>query len=302
VNRDEKAAVIDEIAGQIKESDAVFAVDYRGITVPEAAALRARLRDADATFRIVKNSLTERAADKAGAESLRELLDGPTALTFVRGDAATAAKALADLQRETEALAFKGGLLGSEVLDALQITALSKLPTRDALYQQLVGMIASPLSGLAAGMGNLIGGLARQLGQIAEQGLVTGEAPAPAEETSSPEAEAPAPAEDAPAPETEDAPASEAEAPAEDAPAPEAEAPAEDAPASEAKAPAEEAPAPEPEAPAEDAPAEEAPAETAEEPAAEAETPEPESETTEEADAPADADQTDTDAAEAKED
>ena len=177
MNREEKAAVIDEIAGQITESEAVIAVDYRGITVPEAAALRARLRDADATFRIVKNSLTELAADKAGAESLRELLDGPTALTFIRGDAATAAKALADLQKETDALEFKGGLLGAETLDAVQITALSKLPSRDALYGQLVGLIASPLSGLAAGMGNLIGGLARQLGQIAEQGLVTGEAP-----------------------------------------------------------------------------------------------------------------------------
>ena len=225
MNREEKAAVIDEIAGQIKESEAVFAVDYRGITVPQAAALRARLADADSTFRIVKNSLTERAADKAGAESLRELLDGPTALTFVRGDAALAAKALADLQRETDALEFKGGMLGTETLDADQIKSISRLPARDVLYGQLVGLIASPLSGLAAGMGNLIGGLARQLGQIAEQGLVTGEAPAP-----------------------------EAEAPAEEAPA--AEAPAEQPPAEEASAE---------EAPAEEAPAEEVPAETAEE-------------------------------------
>ena len=88
MNREQKAAAVAEIAEQIKESEAVFAVDYRGISVPQAAELRAKLRDADATFRIVKNTLTERAADAAEAEPLKELLEGPTALTFVRGDAA----------------------------------------------------------------------------------------------------------------------------------------------------------------------------------------------------------------------
>src|SRR6516165_11944741 len=101
MNRDQKATAITEIAAHIDESQAIFAVDYRGISVPQAAELRARLRDADATFRVVKNSLTERAADQAGAEALKALLEGPTALTFVRGDAAGAAKALADYARMT---------------------------------------------------------------------------------------------------------------------------------------------------------------------------------------------------------
>ena len=95
MNREQKAAAIAEIAAQIKESEAVFAVDFRGISVPQAADVRTRLRDADATFRVVKNTLTERAADEAGAEALKPLLEGPTALTFVRGDAAMAAKAIA---------------------------------------------------------------------------------------------------------------------------------------------------------------------------------------------------------------
>ena len=94
MNREQKAAAVAEIAESIKEADAVFAVDYRGISVPQAAELRTHLRDADATFRVVKNSLTERAADEAGAEALKALLEGPTALTFVRGDAALAAKAM----------------------------------------------------------------------------------------------------------------------------------------------------------------------------------------------------------------
>src|SRR5438270_12136220 len=102
MNREQKAAAVAEIAAQIDQSHSIFAVDYRGISVPQVAELRARLRDADATFTVVKNSLTERAADRAGAETLKEYLAGPTALTFVRGDAATAAKAIADFARITQ--------------------------------------------------------------------------------------------------------------------------------------------------------------------------------------------------------
>ena len=201
MNRDQKAAVIDEVAGQIKEADAVFAVDYRGISVPQAAELRTKLREADASFRIVKNTLTERAADQAGAEGLKELLQGPTAMTFVRGDAAAAAKALRDFRRATQLLEFKGGWMNGEALTPEAIDAIAQLPSRDVLYGRLVGMVASPLTGLASAMGGLIGGLARQLQAMADQGLVGGDAPAPA-----PAAEAPA----------EEAPAAEAEAPADD--------------------------------------------------------------------------------------
>src|SRR3979411_1279731 len=108
MNRDQKAVAIAEIATQIDESDAIFAVDYRGITVAQAAELRTNLREADALFKVVKNSLTERAADETGAESLKASLEGPTALTFVRGDVAVAAKAIADFARTTQLLPFKG--------------------------------------------------------------------------------------------------------------------------------------------------------------------------------------------------
>jgi large subunit ribosomal protein L10 len=192
LNREQKATVIDEIAGQISEANAVYAIDYRGISVPQAAELRARLRDADASFRVVKNTLTLRAADQAGAESLKGLLEGPTALTFVRGDVAAAAKALNDYARETTLLPFKGGLVDGEAFDADQLRSIARLPTRDVLYGQLVGMVAAPLTGLVRTLNALISGLALQLGQIAEQGLVGGEAPA---------AEAPA---ESPVPETPD--------------------------------------------------------------------------------------------------
>jgi large subunit ribosomal protein L10 len=199
MNKEQKTALVEEIAGQLKDADAVFAVDYRGISVPQAAALRARLRDADATFRVVKNSLTERAADQAGADAIRPLLDGPTALTFVRGDAALAAKALAEFSRAEDRLEFKGGLMDGAEVSVDEIKAISRLPARDVLQAQLVGMTAAPLTGLVGGLNALIAGLALQLGQIAEQGLVSGEAEAapaeaeaaPAEEPATAETEAP---------------------------------------------------------------------------------------------------------------
>jgi len=188
LNRDQKAAVIEEVAGQIQEADAVFAVDYRGISVPQAAELRTKLRDADASFRVVKNTLTERAADQAGADGLKVLLEGPTAMTFVRGDAAAAAKALRDFRRATQLLEFKGGWMNGAALSPDEIDSIAQLPSRDVLYGRLVGMVASPLTGLAAAMGGLIGGLARQLQAMADQGLVGadgagGSAPAAAAET-----------------------------------------------------------------------------------------------------------------------
>jgi large subunit ribosomal protein L10 len=178
LDRAQKAAVIEEVAAQIQEADAVFAVDYRGISVPQAAELRVRLREQDTTFRVTKNTLTERAADKAGAEGLKEHLAGPTALTLVRGDAAAAAKAIADFNRANGILTFKGGWMNGQPLTADEILAISRLPSRQVLYGRLVGMVASPLTGLAAGLGNLISGLGRQLAQMAEQGLVGGDAPA----------------------------------------------------------------------------------------------------------------------------
>ena len=193
MNRDQKAAVIDEVAAQISESEAVFAVDYRGISVPQAAELRTRLRDADASFRVVKNTLTERAADKAGADGLKELLEGPTAMTFVRGDAAAAAKALRDFRRATGGtlLEFKGGWMNGAPLSAADIDAIAQLPSQEVLIGRLVGMIASPLSGLVTALNNLPAGLARQLAQIRDEGLIGGGAAPAAPEASETSSDSP---------------------------------------------------------------------------------------------------------------
>lgn len=178
MNRDEKAQAIEEIAAQIEGAEAIFAVDYRGISVPQAAELRGKLREAGASFRIVKNRLTKRAAEQVGEDRLGELLQGPTALTFVRGDTAQAAKAISTFNKEHEVLVFKGGFMADVALDEEKFKSIARLPAREVLDGQLAGVVASPLTGLVRGLGSMIQGLALQLGQIAEKGLVTGEAPA----------------------------------------------------------------------------------------------------------------------------
>jgi large subunit ribosomal protein L10 len=195
MNREQKAVAIAEIATNIDQSEAIFAVDYRGITVEQVAELRTKLREADATFKVVKNSLTERAADQVGAEPLKAYLAGPTALTFVRGDIAVAAKAVADYAKATQLLPFKGGMMGGEELAIEQIRSLSRLPSRDVLYSQLVGIVASPVGGLVRSLNALIGGLALALGQVSEKKqsgeIPAGEAPAAPEAHAASEPDAP---------------------------------------------------------------------------------------------------------------
>ena len=128
MNRDQKAAVIEEVTAQLREAQAVYAVDYRGTSVPQAAELRAKLRDADTRFRVVKNTLTERAADDAGAEALKPYLEGPTALVFVNGDAAVAAKALPDFRRTSGLLEFKGGWMDGDALTPSRSTRSPSCP------------------------------------------------------------------------------------------------------------------------------------------------------------------------------
>jgi large subunit ribosomal protein L10 len=210
MNREEKSAAIQEIAAQIEESEAIFAVDYRGISVHQAAELRSKLREADASFRIVKNRLTKIAADQVGEERLPELLQGPTALTFVRGDTAQAAKAISTFSKANDVLTYKGGFMDGTSLDEGAFKLIAKLPGREVLNGQLAGVVASPITGLVRGLGSMIQGLALQLAQIAEKGLVSGEAPAPEEAPAAEEPKAEETSEEPEAEKAEDAPAEEA--------------------------------------------------------------------------------------------
>jgi large subunit ribosomal protein L10 len=200
MNREQKTAAIAEIVENINESDAVLVVDYRGLTVTQASELRSALRETNATLVVAKNTLTGRALAEVGesAEPLREFLAGPTALTYVKGDVAAAAKAITTFAKDNGDLpAFKGGVLDGKQLAPDEIQAIAKLPSRQALYGQLVGMVASPITGLARSLGGLLGGLAIALGEVQakkESGEIpSGDTPAassaPAEESSAPAAE-----------------------------------------------------------------------------------------------------------------
>ena len=198
MNREQKTAAIAEIVDNINGSEAVLVVDYRGLTVTQASNLRTALREADATLVVAKNTLTGRAIAEVGesAEPLREFLAGPTALTYVKGDVAAAAKAITTFAKDNGDLpTFKGGVLDGNQLSPDEIQAIAKLPSRQALYGQLVGMVASPITGLARSLGGLLGGLAIALGEVnakKESGEIpSGDAPA----ASAPTEDTPAPAE-----------------------------------------------------------------------------------------------------------
>ena len=217
MNKEQKAAAVEEIATGLTEAGAIFAVDYRGISVPQAAELRVRLSESDAAFKVVKNRLAKRAVEQTGTQGLDGLLEGPTALALIKGDPVVAAKTISTFSREYDVLVFKGGIMDGAPLEPDQFLAIARLPGLDVLRGQLVGLTASPLTGLVAGLANMISGLGRQLAQIADQGLVSGEAPAP-EEPAAEETPAEEPSQEAP--ETSEAATSEPtedESPAEDA-------------------------------------------------------------------------------------
>jgi large subunit ribosomal protein L10 len=180
MKKEHKAEVVEQIAAQLQGATAVYAVDYRGLTVTQAAELRSNLRDAGTSFRVVKNTLTLRAAEKAGVDPLKPMVeDGPTALAFVvDGDPALAAKVLDTFARRAQVLELKGGVLAGEVLDVEQLRNLARLPTRDQLNAQLAGVVASPLTTLVRGLGALLSGVAIALEQV--RAIRETEAPAPA--------------------------------------------------------------------------------------------------------------------------
>lgn len=185
LRQDEKAQVVAELVERMGDSDTLIAADYRGLSVKEMAELRASVRE-HARVSVVKNTLARRAANEAGREELLSLFDGPTALVWVSGDPALAAKALTTFAKaHDERPSLKGGLLEGESLPAAQIIELTKLPSREVLIGTLVGTIASPIQGLSAvgapvqqfatAMGNLTGGLARSLEAYRQQRVAAGE-------------------------------------------------------------------------------------------------------------------------------
>src|ERR1700722_19560589 len=146
--RPDKVAVVDEVRSRLDEADAVIVTEYRGLKVKDLAALRRSISTLGAEYRIYKNTLVRLAANQS-ADGFAELVTGPTALTFVQGDAAAVTKALRDFARANPLLVIKGGLLGNSVLGAQATAALADLPSREVLLARLAGALAAPMQSMA---------------------------------------------------------------------------------------------------------------------------------------------------------
>ena len=174
--RSQKEIVIAELVERLRSTQTLIVADYRGLTMKQLDALRSRLLEHGAKFSVVKNTLTRRAAEAAGADQLLALLEGPTAIAFLEagGDPVAVAKALQEAARTTRVLALRGGILEGKTISDEDVRNLATLPTVEVLQAQLVGAIAGPLTtvvGLfAAPMRDLVGVLDARINQLQEQG------------------------------------------------------------------------------------------------------------------------------------
>jgi large subunit ribosomal protein L10 len=230
----DKERIVTELAAELSEAETLIVADYRGLTNKQLESLRDVLLEHGARFRIVKNTLTRRAAEQAGADALLVMLEGPTAIAFIEssGDPAAVAKALQATAKETNVLELRGGILEGKTLSSAEVAQLATLPPLDVLRGQLVGAIVAPLTQLlalvSAPLTDLVGLIDARIKQLEEQGEVVAEAPA-AEAAEAPAAEEPT---EAPAAEVSaEAAVSDEAAPADGEP--EAEAAEEHAPAEE---------------------------------------------------------------------
>jgi large subunit ribosomal protein L10 len=143
--RSEKEAVVAEVRAKIEASSAVLVTEYRGLSVTSLAALRIALRQHGVEYRVYKNTLARFAAREANVEGLDALLVGPTALAFVEGDVAAAAKALKEFSKANPLLVIRGGAVANKVVTAKEVEILADLPPREIMLSQFAGLLQSPL-------------------------------------------------------------------------------------------------------------------------------------------------------------
>jgi large subunit ribosomal protein L10 len=224
MHKTEKERVVAELTEQLRSTDSLIVADYRGLTNGELQELRLKLRPHGARLTVVKNTLTRRAAEAAGAEAVLTLLDGPTAIAFVEadGDPVAVAKALADTARQTKVMTLRGGVLQGSPISGEEVESLAKLPPMDVLRGQLVGVIVAPLTQLlgllTAPLRDLVGVIDARIVQLEEQGDTSGAVASAPTHAVPAEADVVEDDPEAEATEAAEAPPVEASAEAEDAP------------------------------------------------------------------------------------
>jgi large subunit ribosomal protein L10 len=175
VKKDDKERLVAELTERLRTTETLLVADYRGLTMPQIDELRTKLLEHGARFAVVKNTLTRRAAEAAGTDTLLALLEGPTAIAFLEsgGDPVAVAKALVDTARETRVLEVRGGLLEGRPVEPSEIESLAKLPPVDVLRGQVLGAITAPLTAIiglfTAPLQDLYGLLDARIEQLGEQ-------------------------------------------------------------------------------------------------------------------------------------
>jgi large subunit ribosomal protein L10 len=181
--KSEKEKIVAELAEKLKDTPTLFVADYRGLSVTEIDDLRTKMIEHGARFTVVKNTLTRRAAEAAGADALLAMLEGPTAIAFIEadGDMVAVAKALADSARTTKILAIRGGILDGSPIGEDDVRNLATLPPLDVLRGQVIGAITAPLMTvvglISAPVRDLIGLIDARIEQLQAQGDASGQTP-----------------------------------------------------------------------------------------------------------------------------
>jgi len=199
VKKEDKERVVAELTERLRTTETLLVADYRGLTMPQIDELRSKLIEHGARFAVVKNTLTRRAAEAAGSDTLLALLEGPTAIAFLEsgGDPVAVAKALVDAARETRVLEVRGGMLEGRPIEAAEIESLAKLPPLDVLRGQVLATVIATLTGIlalfTAPLQDLYGLIDARIEQLEAQGDTSAAEAPPAEEpevAAEPEAEA----------------------------------------------------------------------------------------------------------------
>ncbi|HHU5325291.1 TPA: 50S ribosomal protein L10 [Streptococcus agalactiae] len=144
-----KAEQVELIAEKMKAAASIVVVDSRGLTVEQDTNLRRSLRESDVEFKVIKNSILTRAAEKAGLEDLKELFVGPSAVAFSNEDVIAPAKVISDFAKDAEALEIKGGSVDGKFTSVEEINALAKLPNKEGMLSMLFSVLQAPVRNIA---------------------------------------------------------------------------------------------------------------------------------------------------------
>ena len=164
-----KEAAVSEIQEKMQQAQSVVFVDYRGLTVEEVTNLRCKMRDAGVEYKVIKNTMIQRAADKEGIEGLNSILEGPTAVAFGMKDPVSPAKILVDFAKDTKKTEIKGGVLDGKTIDVDGVKYLASLPSKEELLAKMMGSLTAPVTGLVMALSGVMRNLVCALNAIKEQ-------------------------------------------------------------------------------------------------------------------------------------